>query len=90
MRPSTVPVTSWPLSRAIGTATQWVDPVVWFAGIGRAPALSACQALVRPTSPRLCSTAAMMMAPPRFGTSCHMKPLAWLMSTGLVSVNVVS
>jgi hypothetical protein len=54
------------------------------------PALSACQALVSPTSPRFCSTVGMMMAPPRLGTSCHMKPLAFDMSTGLVSVKEVS
>ncbi len=91
MRPSTLPVTSEPSAFfAIGTATQWLVPVAWLAGIAVAPALSACHALASPMSPRLRSAATIVMAPPRFGTSCHMKPLALLKSTGLVTTNVAS
>jgi len=64
--------------------------VARFEGIAVAPALSACQPLARPMSPRSRSVALMMMLPPRFGTSCQRKPLERDMSTGLVTVNVVS
>ena len=90
IRASTVPVTGWPFSRAIGTCTQWLAPVAWFAGTAVAPALSACQPLVRPTSPRSRSAWTMTIPPPRLGTSCHRKPLAFDRSTGLVMVNEVS
>src|SRR5712671_958032 len=60
------------------------------AGTAVAPALSLCQPLLRPTSPRFRSAATMVSRPPRLGTSCHKNPLAWLMSFGFTRKKLVT
>src|SRR5687768_11607888 len=52
------------------------------AGTAVAPALSPCQPLLRPMSRCARRSLEMVMRPPRFGTSCHMRPLVFDMSFG--------
>src|SRR5438105_12733711 len=61
-----------------------------FAGTAVAPALSPCQPLLRPTSCELRRSLVMVILPPRFGTSCHIKPLANAMSTGFTMKKVAT
>ena len=88
MRPSTWPVIGEPsVFRAIGT----IDPVVVRSGHWSvAPALSPCQPLLSPTSPSYALASASVMRPPRFGTSCHIRPLAFDMSIGLTMKKVAT
>src|SRR5260370_94204 len=58
------------------------------AGTAVAPALSPCQPLLKPTSCRLRRSGVMVIRPPRFGTSCHISPLARDRSTGLTMKKV--
>ena len=44
--------------------------------------MSPCHPLLRPTSRELRRSEVMVIRPPRLGTSCHISPLAWVMSTG--------
>ena len=96
MRPKTSPVTALPSAwRAIGTCSQWRPPTSMFGRIAvpvpaLVDALSPCQALARPMSPKLRSATPMVMGPPRLGTSCHISVLACAMSTGLVSTKVAT
>ena len=53
-----------------------------FAGTAVPPALSPCQPLLSPTSRELRRSLLMVMRPPRLGTSCHIRPLAFDMSAG--------
>ena len=57
------------------------------AGTAVAPALSPCQPLLKPTSCELRRSLVMVIRPPRLGTSCHIKPLARDISTGLTMKN---
>src|SRR5947199_10105430 len=100
MRPKTSPVTS-PPSRffATGTLTHslfctaecgerssaYVGTVV--ARPLGLPELSPCHPLLTPMSPSARLAAASVIRPPRFGTSCHLKPLACDMSVGLTRRN---
>src|SRR5437660_934092 len=100
MRPRMFPLMDVP-SRFLATGTLTHSLVASTVPAGRemtdaysgtvvAPALSPCQPLLRPISPRLRSATAMVIRPPRFGTSCHMKPLACDMSTGFTTKNEVT
>src|SRR5438067_6074516 len=53
------------------------------AGTAVAPALSPCQPLEIPMSRCLRRSLEIVILPPRLGTSCHMRPLEFDMSTGL-------
>jgi hypothetical protein len=53
-----------------------------------APALSPCQALLKPTSCELRRSLEIVIRPPRLGTSCHISPLACAMSTGFTIMKV--
>jgi hypothetical protein len=90
MRANTLPPTATPSILAIGTATQWLLPVERLAGMPVLPALSACQPLRKPMSPRPRSSTAMTPAPPRLGTSCQRNPLARSLSTGFTRWKLVS
>src|SRR6266404_8892079 len=85
MRPTIWPVTpasagTFTHSLLLGGTGVSVDAL---AGTAVAPALSPCQPLLRPTSPTLRRSAVNVIRPPRFGTSCHIMPLAFDMSIGL-------
>src|SRR5437773_7665436 len=49
------------------------------AGTPVAPALSPCQPLLRPTSPTARRSVVIVIRPPRLGTACHLRPLAFIM-----------
>ena len=92
MRPTMCPVTpvstgTFTQSLLLGVTGASVDAfagtIVAGAVTGFAPALSPCQPLLKPTSLRLRRSGVMVIRPPRFGTSCHISPLARDMSTGL-------
>ena len=90
MRANTWPVTVAPPGPlTTGSCSQWRPAtdieartaVPLFASMA---ALSPCQALARPISPNVRSAATMVVTLPRLGTSCHIMPLAFARSTGLV------
>ena len=90
MRPKTRPVTIEPSAfLATETCRKWRPPT---SMVGRTAvplaalmaALSPCQALARPTSPKLRSATLMVVGEPRLGTSCHSRPLVCATFTGLV------
>ena len=88
MRPRIRPVTPvrtgvFTHSLVVGVTGVRVDAL---AGTAVPPALSPCQPLLRPTSCELRRSGVIVMRPPRFGTSCHISPLACVMSTGFTSV----
>ena len=90
MRPTIWPVTSvstgtFTHSLLLGGTGASVDAL---AGTAVAPALSPCQPLLKPTSCRLRRSGVMVIRPPRFGTSCHISPLARDRSTGLTMKKV--
>jgi len=85
MRPTIFPVTpvitgTFTHSLLLGVTGVADDA---FAGTTVAPALSPCQPLERPMSPCMRRSLEMVILPPRLGTSCHIKPLEFDMSTGL-------
>src|SRR5439155_11677341 len=89
MRPKTCPVTS--LSTGVFThsfelgATGVGEDA--FDGTTVAPALSPCQPLDTPTSRCARRSLEIVMRPPRFGTSCHRRPLDVDISIGLTTKN---
>ena len=52
------------------------------------PELSPCQPLLKPMSPSLRLSTAIVIRPPRFGTSCHIRWLLLDMSIGFTRKNV--
>ncbi len=90
MRPTIWPVT--PVSTGTFTHSLLLGgtgaSVKAFAGTAVAPALSPCQPLLKPTSCRLRRSGVTVIRPPRFGTSCHISPLARDRSTGLTMKKV--
>ena len=52
------------------------------------PELSPCQPLLKPMSPSLRCSGEIVILPPRFGTSCHIRRLAFDMSIGFTRKNV--
>ena len=90
MRPTIRPVTPdstgvFTHSLVLGVTGVGLDAL---PGTTVAPALSPCQPLLRPTSPWLRRSVVMVIRPPRFGTSCHIRPLDFDMSIGLTMKNV--
>ena len=91
MRPTIRPVTP----ASTGTFTQWLVNAgavqggtesggqLAPAGTAVAPALSPCQPLSSCMSPAANRSAVRATFPPRFGTSCHIRPLADARSFGL-------
>ena len=59
-------------------------------GTAVAPALSPCQPLLNPMSPWARRSELIVILPPRFGTSCHISPLALDMSRGLTMKKVAT
>src|SRR5213593_2061069 len=81
MRPSTRPGTGEPSGFfAIGTVTQSLSS----AGTVR-PELSPCHPLLKPMSPSMRDAGGIVILPPRFGTSCHIRWLVLDISIGLTS-----
>jgi hypothetical protein len=82
IRPNTSPVTADPSGFfATGTLSQCLPPTDMVERIAvpfetLMPALSPCQALANPTSPKLRSATTIVIGVPRLGTSCHIMPLA--------------
>src|SRR4051812_28136925 len=85
MRPRICPVT--PPATGVFThslllgATGAVEEAL--AGTAVAPALSPCQPLETPMSPCVRRSLEIVTLPPRLGTSCHIRPLEFDISTGL-------
>src|SRR5438046_9706956 len=80
-RPNTRPVTGEP-SEFFATGTVYHS--LSSAGTVR-PELSPCHPLLKPMSPSLREAGGMVILPPRFGTSCHIKWLIFDISIGLSS-----
>src|SRR5580765_4380774 len=83
------PVTTGVLTHSLSVGVTGVRlSALAGTAVALAPALSPCQALLRPTSPELRRSVLIVTRPPRFGTSCHISPLDLLMSIGLTMKNV--
>src|SRR5688572_23966782 len=85
MRPITRPLMLEPSAFFATGTTTYSRPA---APCAVPPELSPCQPLLRPTSPASRRSVLIVMRPPRFGTSCHISPLALDMSIGLTMKNV--